>query len=488
MKFRNQFYLTTSDWTELQTPSEFESKQKEGLCLRYSRNLPLTIIPQENGSEIWVLGWLFYKSKLITKQNTTVSNLQNIFDLIESSLVTKSYGRYLIIYFNSQESTYIVGDSAGTLSTFYKSQDYFIASSINLVRFIQYPITENLILTEELKECEKQCHYWYPGGVSELSNIYLLFPNHYLKLGDKEPERFWPSTDSYSPDSKRNFKKDIETCTKSINQSILSFSKIGSLAVPITSGRDSRIILSGLFKNNLNQKVISFTKGEESSNDVIMGSVLASSCNISWLNKEPRNYSVLLPGFGGEICKGYWYQHLDPTIPEQLERVYRAIPFTKYLNEPIIKDKIKEWINYLSKQNLDDYQILDLAYLDFRWASTMGQVHYKYDQNFPYSFSCFASRQFIECSISLPLKIKRRMSMYSYICNRNAPHLVNLPAGIPHYSYRQIPKVLILLILGVFLPFNTRRVLYSKANQKALIATFALLQKQISVKLNKIVE
>lgn len=485
MKFLNQFYLTSIQWNDLKIPNDFQSREHKEVCLRYSNHLPLNIFSQENGGEIWILGWLFFANKLVTEKDSQLPTVKNISDLINSKIITQSYGRYFIIYFATDQSTYLLGDSAGTLSAFYKSKGYLVASSIELIRFTQYPIFENKTLQEALKECEKQCHYWYAGGLCELSDIYLLFPNHYLKLGDQEPRRFYPTADIHliRETEKQKLKNKIDTATQVINESVLSFSKVGSLALPITSGRDSRIILSAIYANQLNQKTTCYTVEKGDPNDTLFGSVLALSCDVKWLDKNPSNCSVLLPGYGGEICKGYWYQYLNQTISNQVERIYKAIPFTEYINEELIENKIKQWISNLLQRVSDDYLILDIAYLELRWASTMGQVHYKHDEVFPYSFSSFASRRFIETSLSLPLRMKKRMSLYYYICQRNASHLITVPAGSIYYSYSQIPRLLLLLAFGFFLSSEFQSIIYSRAMKRSIAASVILTWNRLKRKL-----
>jgi hypothetical protein len=380
----------------------------------------------------------------------------------------------------------VLTDVAASLSVFYHAQLQFLASSIDLIKAVNFPVSASQTLHTAVSDCTDACGYWYPGGFCEFPEVRLLFPNHILNLGNGVPRRFWPVEGSLSGTSSSSTEQEgVARCTYLVNEALKCFSTLGSIALPITSGRDSRIILSSICRNGLQQQTTCFTNGSPDSVDVISGAVLANSCGISWCNHDPQSQSVLLPGFGGEICKGYWYLGLDCRISNRTDRIFNAIPFTKYLRSKVLKDGVKNWINDLTQICSDDYMVLDIAYLELRWAATMGQVHYRYDRKYEYSFSIFASRGFIKESLFLPLEIRKRMSLWRHICKKNAPHLIHLPAGIPHYSMHQLPKVLWLMLIGNLLRFEYREIVCSQAAKLGILASFKILLRRVGIEFNK---
>jgi hypothetical protein len=88
--------------------------------------------------------------------------------------------------------------------------------------------------------CKERIEYWWPGDSSPFKEIRLLLPNHYIDLNTGECHRFWPSERlGYI-----SYEEALNTSCKTLKGLIKSAYNRFDLAVAVTGGWDSRLLLA----------------------------------------------------------------------------------------------------------------------------------------------------------------------------------------------------------------------------------------------------
>jgi len=82
--------------------------------------------------------------------------------------------------------------------------------------------------------------YWWPGDTTPYDEIRHLLPNHYLDLGRGEATRFWPDRELPPLD----LEEVVERNTRLLGGMIRSASARFELALAITGGKDTRLVLA----------------------------------------------------------------------------------------------------------------------------------------------------------------------------------------------------------------------------------------------------
>jgi hypothetical protein len=99
---------------------------------------------------------------------------------------------------------------------------------------------------------------------------------------------------------------------------------VDHIILPMTAGRDSRIILAAILKAGLAGATSCVTDGDPRSTDCLSGRTLSVAFQLPW-EGESTAKGCCLNGFGGEILKGYWYRSM-PDSGAWRDRVLASIP------------------------------------------------------------------------------------------------------------------------------------------------------------------
>lgn len=152
-------------------------------------------------------------------------------------------GRFvLIVTFNSE--TFVFHDPCG-LRTFYytRQKGAFYAGSQPEILKLVIPVQEGDRFHSFLQSDYKKNHieYWIPGGLSLFEDIHHLIPNHYLNISSTTQVRYWPVRTLLIQEPGEAVIKAGELIRKLLEAGNKRF----PLAVTVTAGLDSRVLLSG---------------------------------------------------------------------------------------------------------------------------------------------------------------------------------------------------------------------------------------------------
>ncbi len=153
-------------------------------------------------------------------------------------------GKYIILYRN-KEQYYILGDATCSISVFYNTAGEFSCSSNPqyIVKQFGYCPDQSLQAIRDSGEISQAMPY----DVTQYRKIKQLIPNHYLVSERREAERFVNLAQSQQAITVEKATELVAPMIETICDFYKSKFKI---YCPITSGRDSRVVLAFLTEKN----------------------------------------------------------------------------------------------------------------------------------------------------------------------------------------------------------------------------------------------
>lgn len=216
------------------------------LILNYSKDTTVLSIKDKN-KEITIIGFCI-DAYAELERYSIAKYLCDSIDDIESliKLVGRLAGKYIIV-FQDGKDIYIIGDASASLPVYYyfnnnqkisfSSSEYIISSFLDLNKSEKAIFIENMAAPG----------IGLPNNLSRYVNLFFLLPNFYLDVSKQKHQRYFTC---YDPKKAENFSTILNQSMFLINNIVREYSKYYDLICPLTSGWDSRVILSFLIKNN----------------------------------------------------------------------------------------------------------------------------------------------------------------------------------------------------------------------------------------------
>lgn len=187
-------------------------------------------------------------------------------------------GKYLILY-RCEEQYYLLGDATGSIPVFYNIDGEFACTSnlYYLVKQYGYFPDQTLLSIRKSGDISQAM----PFDVTQYSEIKQLLPNHYLSANKQEAVRFINSAQS-------QFTLSVDEATELVApliETMCEFYKLKfKIYCPITSGRDSRVVLA--FFASQSQEIHCYTirhpEHREDSQDIVIPRLLCSENHIPY--------------------------------------------------------------------------------------------------------------------------------------------------------------------------------------------------------------
>lgn len=240
--FRRQFLISEK---ELNSPTKYFKCHRFDKYFLYSHfELEINICHKNKESTV-LIGYA------IDSRAPHKSNIQITEFLAETCTKVSDFseplfnlaGRFVLLAIR-EEQLYVFHDACGLRQFFYQVEDNFAAaSSVPLLG-----CAANLVFGKKYTEYIKSKYaktkkeHWIPSGISLLENVKHLVPNHFLVASSGEQVRFFPDRD-FLKINDAEAAKESATIIKNL---ILGASERFNLALPLTAGLDSRILISAL--------------------------------------------------------------------------------------------------------------------------------------------------------------------------------------------------------------------------------------------------
>ena len=206
--------------------------------------------------------------------NEMAENCNSIQALVEFE---KNLGGKYILLFKCNDEYYIQGDATASIPIFYNTDGEFLCSSNckYILNVKEYPLDSELVSIRKSGDVSQAM----PFDITSYRQIKQLIPNHYLDVNRQSAVRFINSAEKQKRIS-------VEEATKAVLpmiEKILDlYRQSYKIYCPITSGRDSRVVLSFLLnsKEKFSCYTIKHPEHNENTQDITIPVELCKTANI----------------------------------------------------------------------------------------------------------------------------------------------------------------------------------------------------------------
>jgi hypothetical protein len=346
-------------------------------------------------------------------------------------------GRYVLLI-KSRERLIFFHDPCG-LKTLYYTQfkgNIYAASQPLLIKLV-VPVKRGIRHRQyyDSDYVKNTLEHFIPAGCSLYDRIYHLVPNHYFDSTLNRQIRYWPDR----PVQKREFKESVDEFARILKKTMIAANSRFKLAIAITSGLDSRMILSACkdIASDIFFYTLQYRSLTEKSNDIkipgkllsrlglehividcrkpvdkVFGSIYVNNSDMPHLNdwgnmakgmhdELPRGY-VIVKGNGPEIGRGVLHTgKKHPEINSYENFITAEREWEGWINIPFVRNRLSEWYDEI-KANEDNhgYKLLDLFLWEHRMGSWQAQSQLEWDivQD---AFTPFNNRELIDMMLGV---------------------------------------------------------------------------------------
>ncbi len=369
-------------------------------------------------------------------------------------------GRFVLII-ESENRILVFNDACGLRQVHYTKFEnkLFVASQPLLLQEV-VPIkkSENFHIYFKSKYVKTDIEHNLPSGISLYENVFHLVPNHYLSTEDYKQKRFWPLKE-LSPTS---FDEAVEKAAKIVKNSIYAANKRYKLALGLTAGRDSRVVLSGSkdLIDNIFVYTLKYRNLTKQSNDIKIPKRLSARMgfehNLINCNKEiSKEFAEIYKGNSdiahwddwGIIANGMYGDYPDDRIAVRghcIEAgrcdyyklgIHRKIKnpesfalYYKGYNINFIKETIVEWYKEVSNFYELGYNLLDIYFWEHDMGSWQAQSLLEWDIIHE-TFAPYNNRELLDITLSVPARYRCKpgYKFFSKLSETMWPGVMNDP-------------------------------------------------------------
>jgi hypothetical protein len=239
--YRGQYFLgqkriTLPDWRHIRL------EDKGWLSVHPDLNV---VELRENGFEALLLGYLLDPERTEDDDKAILKRLcQSAGDGIEFIRATETLGGRWLIFLSGHGSDVVFNDAGGTLTLFYhqdNDKQIWMATQPGLLAeqlgFLESPESIEYTQSPRFKERHEA---WWPGECSPYEEVKQLLPNHLYDFSTNKVIRYWP----YEKLDRQDFESSIPALAQMLKGLLTSAHNRFPLAVSLSSGLDSRLVLS----------------------------------------------------------------------------------------------------------------------------------------------------------------------------------------------------------------------------------------------------
>lgn len=364
-------------------------------------------------------------------------------------------GRFVVVaQFDGQ--LYILPDATGTIPVNYyvAGEEFAVSSNMSLLRDLF-----NLELSDKaiaIKEGALEQQHPMPNDLTVYQQVKNVLPNHYLDVTAKQSKRFFPL--QKLPET--SVDEAINQTSQIIDRILKKVLEKEKVAIPLTSGFDSRLILS--FFKEYTDDIVAYTFAhenfDEKTADIAVPKALSERFNFEYQVLPRKNldqakldqasndlagmqnvrilenaYTLaesdlkdrsFIPGDIIPLAKSNFGQNL----PDSLASIsYLVTKSHNYSAES--RASIKDWKDdiksYLPANNVSIY---DLFFWENRWGRwfTNNAQNYDYYSNPLYIFN---NRYLIELWLGVPRKERSKKVIHKGLIEKQWPELLEVPVN-----------------------------------------------------------
>ncbi len=406
-------------------------------------------VKSENNSAV-LLGFILDPGKPDSTNENIIYELIKDKNKIEEIFnpLSQLTGRF-VLFININGNNYVFHDPMGLRTLVYGKIDekYCFASDTAILTKL-FPL-QKADFYYEFRNSKHQKHdseFYLPAGLTLYKDFRRLIPNHYFDLAKEKDIRFWPI--------QKIIKIPVDAAAKKASTHLQNIIKaIASrynLALPLTSGWDSRVILSACkeFVNSLFIYTLLYNKLNENTEDCLIPKIITNDLKLKHhtilckdninsaffdiymnnsslsnklccmiANEMDKHYPkdrIVLKGNGVDISKAKLCDNAFEQKHPNINRIFEHKPYWRELE--FCKREITKWFNEaktVSKKTR--VSVYDLYFIEHRYGSWQAQSQLEWDI-VQEVFSPANYRPLITALISAP--VKYRNSRNEFILNQ----------------------------------------------------------------------
>ena len=374
-------------------------------------------------------------------------------------------GRWIIIYKN-KDSLFLFNDPCSNRPVYYHAElgnDILCGSDPAILNYFVKLEKDN---SPEIAEVLNHPGFdikekaWI-GSATIFKSVLHLMPNHFLDILQHQVTRFWP----WKPIENIDFNAAVETCSEILKGSITAISKRHKLAIAVTAGWDSRVLLAA--SKDIRNEVTYFVsvKGTEKDNyhEVLIPKNLLKKldlpfyiqkCDVEMDSefKKMIENNVSISRTYLQKAKNIYKYHLDfdgmisvnGNVSEIGRLCIRPLFPTKITGESLVKlnvfyyggnyfiSQFNQWINEINvhceQNNLNIYDMLYWEQRMGNWGSVYpAELDIAIDQ-----FSPFNNRLLLTTMLSVKEKFRKypNYKLHYKIIKKLWPETLQEPVGV----------------------------------------------------------
>ena len=290
LKNRRQYIVSPR---QIEFSSYFVERKLTENCFLYS-HIDLNVTQFQNGKvSLTLLGEIFdYESpkkgnKDILKDLSS-ENLKLFYERL-----SEYAGRYVIIRI-SEGQIFFFHDAMASRKVYYtstKNGNWCCSRPQMLAGILHINISKNQSIQRYLESNGyKGLNNANIGNLTTYENIFQLMPNHYLKFHELSAVRYWPDkTIQLLP-----FKEVAAKCAAMIKGYMAAFNERFDLMVPLTGGKDSRVIMAATkeFRDEVYYYVNKEKRLKDNSTDITIPNKMAKNLGFDFHVLDPFNTTI----------------------------------------------------------------------------------------------------------------------------------------------------------------------------------------------------
>ncbi len=266
-------YLMTKD--KVTIPTLTKEKEFGEYTLYIGDHTPFYCVENKT-SACAILGFAvnLLSEEEINIANEVIENCRSVDDLVDYE--QHLGGKYILIY-RCGEQYFMMGDATCSIPIFYSKEDSLICSSSTryIAKLHGFSPDDELSLIRASGDISQAMPY----DVTPYRQIKQLIPNHYLDMNRQTSIRF---TNTNVKQKELSVKEATEISLPLIEKLLAFYLRNFNVYCPITSGRDSRVVLSFLMKSKANFTCYTIRHPEHNNNaqDIVIPIQLCKKENI----------------------------------------------------------------------------------------------------------------------------------------------------------------------------------------------------------------
>ncbi len=379
-------------------------------------------------------------------------------------------GRFVFIV-SLNGNKYVIHDMCSLRTVYYSiTKDHFYIASQPLIFncfFKPKPSADYKVYTES-QHYKNYLEYWLPCGLTLYENVNQLVPNHYLDIQLNKQIRYWP----YKKIEKQDLTEASIKASNTLENLIHSANNRFKLALPLTAGWDSRLLLAASKKyvKNIFIYTLQYRWLVEKSPDIILPRYIVKKFKLPYhkidcrteintefykiyksnvdmahgdwasitngmFNKFPKK-RVILKGNVSELGRNGFYS--EGKYNEVRSSKDLLFDWQDWSEMPFILDYLDNWINSVKGIcNETGMDIIDLWYMELFMGGWLAQSMLEWDiiheQFIPYNY-----RPLMETMLGVPVKYRLhdKPILYGMIMQQLWPDLLYWPFNPPKWNKR----------------------------------------------------